>query len=259
MGGRRFSFAFELCKNALLFGRKRFPFINITKDIRATLSGFLKVEKDAPVNTSFLTKMLKCLVVFTLVFVSIEGFSITDNVAEPRDPKVGGKVRLKCRSSGWFEYCTWKHNDWVCEFEWKWSHDAVKKTSCTALGNRARFVGTYDSHECEIEISNVTLADAGRWSCEMEAHVSGLVRGTTDKAYIDLNVRNDVTTATTTSRSPTDSTTTTSTTTSSTETTTSIDVLPRIETTTDGKNYFLVVRLSILFPTSSRASCISGF
>ena len=90
--------------------------------------------------------------------------------------RIGDKMMLKCKSDSYWEYCTWKHGDWLCDFEWKFKKDAVKHPTCQALGARGRFVGTYESHECDIELSNVTAADEGVWTCTMQQFKMGAFR-----------------------------------------------------------------------------------
>lgn len=177
-------------------------------------------------------------ILLTLPFV-VSGFKVIDFGFEPEHPKVGGKALLKCRSSSWFEYCTWTHGERVCNFEWKRSHRAVKKQTCSALNNRAHYRGTYDSHECDIEIQNLTLADQGEWRCRLEGYVYGDFSGEDDTQVVFLKVFPDPT-------SPTTITTTTLSTSTSaitTEADTSESIVQRtlntettttsIETTTD--------------------------
>ena len=50
---------------------------------------------------------------------------------------VGSTLRLHCKADYYFEYCTWRHQSHVCEFEWKKSHDKVLKQRCSPyLNNR---------------------------------------------------------------------------------------------------------------------------
>merc|ERR1712150_8717 len=105
-----------------------------------------------------------------------------------RPVQVGGTVRLSCTSDSDYEYCIWRHKNRDCNFEWKRSHGAVKKQTCTELNDRARFVGSYKNKECAIELKNVQLSDGGDWSCEMESYVWGVVRGYTHKKSLSLNV-----------------------------------------------------------------------
>ena len=126
-------------------------------------------------------------------------FEIKEIYIKPMEAiEVGSTVRLSCKSDGHYEYCVWRHRNRVCNFEWKKSHGAVKKQTCTELDNRAIFKGDYDSHECAIDLTNVQLSDNGEWSCEMESYVWGIVRGYTHKKSLNLRVVKEITTQATT-------------------------------------------------------------
>ena len=45
---------------------------------------------------------------------------------------VNSTLRLHCKANAYFEYCTWRHQSYVCEFEWKKSHNAVRQQRCNA-------------------------------------------------------------------------------------------------------------------------------
>ena len=40
-------------------------------------------------------------------------------IVEPFQVAVGSNVNLTCQTSRAFEYCTWRHMDKECKFEWK--------------------------------------------------------------------------------------------------------------------------------------------
>ena len=55
-----------------------------------------------------------------------------------------------------FEYCTWtfipqdgRTGGNSCDFEWKKRSGNVEKQTCS-LGDRVRYVGNYDAHECKV-------------------------------------------------------------------------------------------------------------
>ena len=54
--------------------------------------------------------------------------------------EAGAVIRQSCKADGYFEYCTWKSERFQCNFEWKKSHDAVKKITCHPrdFSNRVR-------------------------------------------------------------------------------------------------------------------------
>ena len=90
-----------------------------------------------------------------------DGFLIKHTSITPNEPaQIGTTVKLSCQSDSFYEYCVWRHKNRVCNFEWKSSHGAVKKQSCSQLQNRAHFVGSYSNHQCAIELSNVPF-----WFC----------------------------------------------------------------------------------------------
>ena len=52
------------------------------------------------------------------------------------------------------------------------------------------FLGHYDSHECKVQLRSVTLADTGRWTCEMEQYKWGdFVRGKRVSTKVHVLVR----------------------------------------------------------------------
>ena len=99
------------------------------------------------------------------------------------------------------------------------------KTEChEKITGRTRVSGDYDSHECAITITAVTLEDAGVWQCELESYVLGGSRGYKQRQNITVSVS-----------APTTSTTSTASITSTASTTTSRTVntsQTEVETTT---------------------------
>ena len=105
----------------------------------------------------------------------------------------GDTVELKCVTSDWYEFCSWKHENQICRFEWKRSYGDVKKQSCdTNWNDRIKFVGKYNKYDCSIELSNLTLSDAGEWTCDLESYVWGPISGTTDTAQFNLMIDSDL-------------------------------------------------------------------
>ena len=93
-----------------------------------------------PIHISLFIQFLTSLTVTS-------SFRIVDIEANPAgDPTAGSTVRLRCKTSSWYEYCVWKHKDRVCEFEWKRSHWAVKEASCSAFHRKVEFIGNYETH-----------------------------------------------------------------------------------------------------------------
>ena len=79
------------------------------------------------------------------------------------------------------------------------------------IHSRVKYVGNYDAHECEIEVSNVSSDDSGVWSCDVESYVLGATSGYRVQKELTLTVKSPPTTTTTTSTTTTTTTTTTST------------------------------------------------
>lgn len=128
---------------------------------------------------------------FSLIsyFYKSNAFQITKTSIDPNQPiQVGATVRLACQSDAAYEFCIWRHKNRVCQFEWKRAHDEVKKQTCSELNDRAHFRGSYDDHECSIDLENIQQSDQGEWSCEMEHYVWGPARGSTHKRSMNLKV-----------------------------------------------------------------------
>jgi len=146
-----------------------------------------------------------------------DAFKIVSTSHHEKDFQTGDSVTLTCRSDGYWEYCNWRHRDRECQLEWKYSYGDVTKQQChDDLEDRVSIAGDYNKHECSIRISGLEMKDAGSWECQMEAYVSGVFRGTTDKKSVPLRIIEP----TTTESEPSSTTTVSSTTTQSTTTTT---------------------------------------
>ena len=148
-------------------------------------------------HSKYASRHRKC-VLFTLLVIVVhcQTFEIvesiinsTNNYSDLED----GSVILKCVSSDWYEFCSWKHDSKVCKFEWKRRFGGVRKQDCdVSFNDRIRFLGNYGNHECSIELSNLTLSDAGKWSCELQSYVLGPISGSSDKASLHLILDTDL-------------------------------------------------------------------
>ena len=139
-------------------------------------------------NSFYSNSILNLLGVISY-FCTSNAFQITKTSIDPNQSiQVGATVRLACQSDAAYEYCIWRHKNRVCQFEWKRAHDEVKKQTCAELNDRAHFKGSYDDHECSIDLENVQLSDQGEWSCEMEHYVWGPARGSTHKKSLNVKV-----------------------------------------------------------------------
>ena len=150
-----------------------------------------------------LALLLNTIVVLSSVLTYSGAFEITESSIYVNDTEISGKqlifenyndnpgetVIFKCVTSDWYEFCSWKHDNQVCKFEWKRSYGEVRKQSCDInLNERIKFFGNYNEHECSIELSNLTLSDAGEWTCDLESYVWGPISGTKDTAVFNLSI-----------------------------------------------------------------------
>lgn len=136
-----------------------------------------------------------CFIEIITFIDQIQAFTIKQTSISPTTPaQVGKTVTLNCQSDSYFEYCDWWHGEWendkVCKFEWKYSHDAVKRQRCTKLHKRMRFVGDYESHECKVELSNVQLSDSGVWTCRVEEYKT-VISGRSIRKTLNLEIVNN--------------------------------------------------------------------
>jgi len=171
----------------------------------------------------------------------VASFDIIEHKQYPADLKRGQKVTLMCKSDGSWEYCDWIHKgsqgDRHCKMEWKYAKNAVVVTDCHKdIKSRTRRVGNYEAHECGLELTSVTLQDAGEWECQMEQYVSGFFSGTRHTRTFNVDVTRRTTKATTRRTTTVTTTTTTAPTTTSESTTTTENmvistVVPEVETT----------------------------
>ena len=136
------------------------------------------------------------LFTFFVIVVHCQAFEIVENIINSTNNYTdveSSSVILKCVSSDWYEFCSWKHNSKVCKFEWKRRFGGVRKQDCDiSFNDRIRFLGNYNKHECSIELSNLTLSDAGKWTCELQSYVLGPISGSSDKASIHLILDSDL-------------------------------------------------------------------
>ena len=139
----------------------------------------------------------QCIFLTLLVIVVYcHTFEIVENTINSIDNYTDVETRsviFKCASSDWYEFCSWKHDSKVCKFEWKRRFGGVRKQECDAsFHDRIRFLGNYNKHECQVELSNLTLSDAGKWTCELQSYVLGPISGSSDKASLHLILDSDL-------------------------------------------------------------------
>ena len=149
------------------------------------------------------TQILFSIIVLSAsIFSKSVGFEITETSIYSNHSLIpennlvfipGESVKFSCVTSDWYEFCSWKHDDQICQFEWKRSYGEVKKQNCdTYLNDRIEFIGNYNEFDCSIELSNLTLSDAGKWTCDLESYVWGPISGSTDTAEFNLMVDSDL-------------------------------------------------------------------
>ena len=51
-----------------------------------------------------------------------------------------------------------------------------------------RYVGSYEQHECKVELRDVRADDAGTWTCEVEKYDGRSGRGYGEKGRRDITV-----------------------------------------------------------------------
>ena len=60
------------------------------------------------------------------------------------------------------------------------------------MNDRIEFVGNYNEYDCSIELSNLSVSDAGEWTCDLESYVWGPISGTKDTAEFNLIIDSDL-------------------------------------------------------------------
>ena len=137
------------------------------------------------------------LFIFLINLNFVRCFDIVKTSVSPSNSvDIGSTVTLNCQSDEKWEYCDWwlgevKDNK-LCKFEWKRSVNDVRKQSCT-LSGRASYTGNYESHECNLVLSNVQPSDSGNWHCRMEEH-SRFLDGHSEKRTLELQVASSTST-----------------------------------------------------------------
>lgn len=71
----------------------------------------------------------------------------------------GGKLRLECNTDGYYKGCKFiqrgEPSNNVCDFQWNKDAWNITTFNCSDFGDRARFVGDYNSYECGMELDHV--------------------------------------------------------------------------------------------------------
>lgn len=138
------------------------------------------------------------VILLTVNILLVNGDFKVDSFPKSLTVTVGEPVKMKCKASDDWEYCTWQHllRAKTCNFEWKYSSGLVEMQHCPSLGHRIKYDGDYGSYECGIFIKSAKMEDAGKWKCEMEEYYWGLTRGSVVSGFVDLTVLPRMTTTT---------------------------------------------------------------
>ena len=124
--------------------------------------------------------MLK-LIIYLLMAAFSSPFDIS--FVNPKSVTVheGDDIILSCTVSSLYYWCTFKHNDKICDFGLDQDYYTKsglyepKQLSCNNYQNRADFYGAYNEKAvgqgftCALNLKLVTLDDAGEWSCILES------------------------------------------------------------------------------------------
>ena len=125
-----------------------------------------------------------------LVLDSSKAFSLTKN--EPESTlivKEGDSFRLNCEVDNYYEYCLFRHNKDICDFEWKKEVWNITVANCKDYEDRMEWSGNYDHYRCGITIKNAKLEDSGSWSCEIESYDAGKYRGLGYNATAEMEIQ----------------------------------------------------------------------
>ena len=137
--------------------------------------------------------MLLYITIVFNIFLALDssrGFSLTKN--EPDSTLVvneGDSFRLSCDVNSYYEYCLFRHNEDICDFEWKRDVWNITIANCSDYEGRMEWSGDYDYYGCAITIKNATLEDTGSWSCEIESYAAGKYRGYGYNATAEMEIQ----------------------------------------------------------------------
>ena len=138
-----------------------------------------------------------------LTFGLTGAFEIVKNEPQTSYLKEGETLTLLCTADTYWEWCTFKHADKICDYVWTKPAWNVSVLACDDFADReVAFHGAYDYYQCGITIKNARPEDAGLWSCEMESYHAGYTRKYGYVREVEMMVEVEVKTTTmTTTRS----------------------------------------------------------
>ena len=114
--------------------------------------------------------------------------------------KEGDTLTLLCTASSYWEWCTFKHSDKICDYAWIKDNWNVSVLACDDFADRTiEFHGDYDYYQRGIKLTGVLPEDAGDWTCEMESYHNGYERkyGYVREKTMTVEVEANTTTITT--------------------------------------------------------------
>ena len=111
---------------------------------------------------------LKETILLLLVAVSsVSAFDFdaaTKNQPKSVSVKEGDTINLSCTVDNYYEWCTFVHNDKICDYEWKKPEWNITLLDCSDFSERKiRFSGEYEKYNCAIELKNVKAEGRRLW------------------------------------------------------------------------------------------------
>ena len=85
--------------------------------------------------------------------------------------KLGESFAFKCTADNWYEWCTFKHAEKMCEIQWKKTPYNVTMGQCDDYEGRVEFKGEYNQYQCGLRVAAATAEDDGEWECDFESYV----------------------------------------------------------------------------------------
>ena len=130
--------------------------------------------------------MSSFILLLLLTFATARDFFVLQKYVEIK-AQYGESAILQCSSNSPFEFCSWIHQNDVCEMEYKTRKNNVKLSKCNFV-HRMTLRSNHSANICAIELRNVSGKDAGIWKCIMEEYKWAYDKGHTDTGEIHLVV-----------------------------------------------------------------------
>ncbi|TRY78631.1 hypothetical protein TCAL_14436 [Tigriopus californicus] len=149
------------------------------------------------------------LALVAITIDKVSSFKVTTISQAHTVVQEGESLVLQCSVDDWYEWCTFRHKNKKCDFQWRKDVYNITVLDCQDYEGRFQFQGQYNNNECGIEIENVAVEDGGEWVCEFENYYNGYYRGYGYQAEKKMTVEVKILTTTTTTTTTTSTTTTT--------------------------------------------------